>query len=72
MFCNQTLPLDLSTNLTPNQVFDDYKKDLWSHVNHNMGYTQYIETIIDDLCAVTDLETHMTDHQVLDALNDGC
>ena len=28
MFCNQTLRVGLNVNLTPNQVFDDYKKGL--------------------------------------------
>ena len=26
VFCNQSLSVDLNVNLTPNQVFDDYKK----------------------------------------------
>ena len=70
MFCNQILPVDLNIDLTPNQVFDDYKKDLWSHVKHNIDYTQCIESIIDELCTVTDFESHMADPQVLDAPND--
>ena len=47
VFCNQTLPVDLNVNLTPSQLIDDYKKDLWSRINHSRDYTQYIETIID-------------------------
>ena len=37
VFCNQTLGVDV--HLTLKQVFDDYKNDLWSCVNHNMDYT---------------------------------
>ena len=67
---NQTLPVDLNVDLTPDQVFDDYKKDLWSHVNHSMDYTQYIETIVDNLCTFMDLQIHKADLQALDAPND--
>ena len=70
MFCNQTLAVDLNVDLTPNQVFHDYKKDLWSRVNYNMDYTQYIEAIIDELCISMDLQPSEVDLQVLDAPND--
>ena len=55
---------------TQNQVFDDYKKDLWSHVHHNMDYIQYIEAIIDKLCISMDLQPSEVDLQVFDAPND--
>ena len=35
-----------------------------------MDYTEYIETIIDELCTFMDLQTPGTDFQVLDAPND--
>ena len=35
-----------------------------------MDYTQYIETIIDELCRFMDLQTHKAELQVLDAQND--
>ena len=67
MFCNQTVQAKSNANLTPNKVFEDYKKDLWSHVNHNMGYTQYLESIIDELCSFTDSQPQMSDPLLLDA-----
>ena len=70
VFCNQGLAIDWNANLTPNQVFDDYKKDLWAHVNHDMDYTQYIESIIDELCRFMDLLTHKAETQAHDAPND--
>ena len=70
VFCSQTFLGDLNGDLTPNQVFDDYKRDLWSRVNYSMDYTEYIETIIDKLCAFMDLQTPGTDFEVLDAPND--
>ena len=47
VFCNQGLSHDTNFDLTPYQVYDDYKKDSWTHDNHNMDYTQDIEMIID-------------------------
>ena len=35
-----------------------------------MGYTQYIETIIDKLCTSMDLQPSVLDSQELDALHD--
>ena len=40
VFRNQTLGVDLNVDLTPNQIFDDYEKDIWSRVNYSMDYTQ--------------------------------
>ena len=61
VFCKQNSSVDLNGDLTPNQVFDDYKKDLGSHVTHSMNYTEYTETIIDNLCRFMDLQTPDTD-----------
>ena len=70
VFCNQTLAVDVNVDLTPNQIFDDYKKDLWSRVNYNMDYTQYIEAINNELCISMDLQPSEVDLEVLDTPND--
>ena len=70
MFCSHTLGYDLSSNLTPKQALDDYRKDIWSHDNHNTSYTQYLETIIDKLCVFMDLDSLRVDFHSSDASND--
>ena len=67
MFCNHNEQVKAKVALDAKSSFQDYKKDLWSHVNHDMGYTQYIESIIDELCRFTDLQDHMHDPQIVDA-----
>ena len=40
VFCERGLSPDMNVDLTPNQVYDDYKNESWTCVNYNMNYAQ--------------------------------
>ena len=70
VFCKQGLSLDMNTDLTTNQVYDDYKKNFWTRVSYKMNYTQYIEIIISKLCTSVDSQPSVPDSQAHEAQYD--
>ena len=70
VFCSHSTTNDMYVDLTPEQVYHDYNKDLWSHVTFNMDYTQYMECVIDELCMFMDLQCSSDKLQLPDALVD--
>ena len=70
VFCSHTLRYGLGCDLTAKQVVEDYRKDLLVRHNHNMSYTQYMETIIDRLCVLMDSHSLGDDLQPFDTPND--